>query len=330
MGYLSFKTPLVYRSILGITLLVSYVAVWFPMWIADNGIILVTVLVILFGVPHGAADCLILNYSNQKNPANICRFNFYTIYIALIVGDIICWYFLPALALSIFIAISIYHLGQSNLGYLFLPVNNVIKSLIYCCWGAFVIFVPILADLKAVTAILEEMLGKTWLSNLPHPGYLLVSIVVLNLLLLGRLTRLRYISRSDFWKEAINLLTLTVLFVSAPLIVSFGVYFTLWHSFSSTLDQIGLIRRSDPTFSLKAFYVQTAPLTLISIVLFVLLTRFPFKLVEQSSLYPDNTTALISLFFIGLSAITLPHAVIRDSLYKINPKHVRSKSNVCL
>jgi len=223
-----------------------------------------------------------LKYSDQARFTGVRRFNFYATYIFLIVGDVTCWYWFPALALSIFIVISLYHLGQSELYHLSLP-NHLIQSLIYCCWGAFMIFVPILADPEAVTAILKEVMGETGLTEFPHADCAIAVIILLNVLLLGGLTQLRYLSRSVFWREVVNLLVLAVLFNSAPLIVSFGIYFTLWHSLSSTVAQIHLIRQFNPAFNLTTFYVQAAPLTLVSIALFVLmLTQLSWSFTEPS------------------------------------------------
>ncbi|MBE9011408.1 Brp/Blh family beta-carotene 15,15'-dioxygenase [Pseudanabaenaceae cyanobacterium LEGE 13415] len=313
MSHSSLKTSSIHHTISGITLLISYLAARFPIWITDYGIFFVIALVILFGIPHGAADCLILKYFNQNRSSSISRLNFYAIYILLVVADIACWYSFPQLALSVFIAISIYHLGQSDLGSLTLPSDRLIKALVYCCWGAFVIFVPILANLKAVTQILKPFINQVWLIEFPYPEGLLLSLIALNVLVLIGLAQRQYISWSDCWKEVGNIVVLSVLFLSAPLMVAFGVYFTLWHSFSSTLDQIAFIRQSDPKFDFIAFYTQAIPLTLITIVLFSVAAW----LLSQSNFHQGNTTALIGLFFIGLSAITLPHAVIRDRLYSI-------------
>lgn len=314
MGYLSLRTPLLHYSILGITLFVSYITFSFPEWTINNEIVFVIALVVLFGIPHGAADCLVLKCISHGQSTNVSKRNFYAIYILLVVADIICWCLRPLLALTIFIVISIYHLGQSNLYYLTLPRNNLIKAFVYCCWGAFVIFVPILFNAKEVIEILGALLDKTWLLDLPHLECLIIGIIALNILILGMLAQFNYITTATFWQETVNLFVLALLFRSTPLIVSFGIYFTLWHSLSSTLDQVNLICQFDPTFNLAKFYTQAAPLAFISILIFVLIEW----IVTRSSWYRGDVSTLIALFFIGLAAITSPHAVIRDRLYKTN------------
>lgn len=308
---LSLRYPLIYRAVITITLLASVLAIYSPDWMNSYGRVFAVALIIAIGVPHGAADYLIFKYSKKNRSINQ-KSAFYISYILLVLASVLCWYLFPNVAISIFIVVSSYHLGQSNLYYLSLSKSKLLQSLIYGCWGIFVIFAPILSNPEEVTRICNKFLGNSWIISLLNQDYLLVGVVLLNLLIFSLLKQQRYLSRQVYLKEVFNLVVLAILFYSAPLIVSFGVYFAFWHSLGSTLDQIRFIRQYDSKFSLKIFYWQTAPLTLLSVFLFVIagliLTEFNY--------YSPSATAIAGLFFVSLAAITLPHALIRDGLYQ--------------
>jgi Brp/Blh family beta-carotene 15,15'-monooxygenase len=311
MNSLSFRTSLIYRSVITFTLLISIIAACFPDWMNQYGTDFVVLLIVLIGVPHGVADCLIFKYSDHGGCINQ-KAKFYLSYILLMFVSVLCLYIAPNAAISAFIAISAYHLGQAHLCCLSIPKSKLYRVFIYSCWGAFVIFAPIMANSEAVTEICSQFFNNTWVVDLLKQKYLLPSIIILNLINLGVLIQHHYISRHNCLIEILNLLVLFFLFHTTSLIVSFGVYFTLWHSLSSTLDQIKSIRCHNPTFGFKAFHLQTVPLTLILIFLFIAAQLF----FSRFNFYQSNTSLITSLFFGSLAAITLPHALLRDRLYQ--------------
>lgn len=311
ISHLSFRTPLIYRFVIAITLLVSVLAVCFPSWVNTYGTDFVVLLIVAIDVPHGAADCLNFKYSSPSGSVNQ-KAKFYLFYILLILAGILGWYLAPNVAISIFITISAYHLGQSNLYYLVLPQNSLSRVLIYGCWGAFIIFASILSNPTEVTEICNQFLGSTCIIALLNQKYLVVITIALNFLILSFLVQYHYISKQDCLKEVFNILILAVLFYTAPLIISFGIYFTLWHSLGSTLDQIKFIHQYDSTFGFSTFYLRVIPLTFIS----VLLLAIAEVLLHEFSFYQPSLTAATSLFFGSLAAITLPHALLRDELYQ--------------
>jgi Brp/Blh family beta-carotene 15,15'-monooxygenase len=159
--------------------------------------------------------------------------------------------------------------------------------------------------------------------NLLNQNYLVVIIIVFNLLIFSFLKQQHYFSEQAYFKEIFNLIALAVLFCSAPLTVSFGVYFTLWHSLGSILDPVKFIHQYDPDFSLKTFYRQVDLLTLLSIFLFAI-AEF---ILSQFNLHLFNSTVLMGLFFISLATITLPPALTRENLYQKWPANLISSLN---
>lgn len=267
------RTPRLYRLLVIVTLIISILAIYFPDWMDQYGTALVGLLILVIGVPHGVADCLIFRYSSSSK-RSVQKVKFYASYLLLILVGILCLYLAPNAAISVFIAISAYHLGQAQLFYLSLPNSKLLKAFIYSCWGAFVIFAPIISNPEEVTEICSQFLGSTWVITLLDQPYLLRGILLLNFIILNILVQQHYLSKHDCIREIFNLLLLSSLFYTATLIVSFGIYFTLWHSLSSTFDQIKFVRQRHSTFSLKTFYSQVIPLTLLLGLLFVVAQFF--------------------------------------------------------
>ena len=311
MNNLSLRTPIIYCLIITITLLITFWSWLLPSFINTYGILISFIFIVGIGIPHGATDHLVFNYLFRDKLCMIYKVKFYLFYIFLALIYVISWYLFPTFSLAAFIIISVYHLGQSNLFYLSLPKNKIIKTLIYSSWGLFVIFAPIISNSKEVIAILKTFLDESWIINIENQEYLLALIVFSNFLILSILFVFKYLTKQELLREILNLTVLSLLFYTAPLMVSFGVYFGLWHSLGSSLDQIQFIRKYDLKFDFANFYIKSIPLTLISITAFIL--SYLFLVHFNYSQQDINIT--ISWFFIGLAAITLPHTIIRDRLY---------------
>ncbi|MBV9385462.1 MAG: Brp/Blh family beta-carotene 15,15'-dioxygenase [Chroococcidiopsidaceae cyanobacterium CP_BM_ER_R8_30] len=312
MKDLSLRTTTIYYLVTTITLLVTLLSIFFPLFINTYGTLISIILIIGIGIPHGATDNIVFNYLSEQNICIACQIRFYLTYIFSALIYAIFWYLSPSFSLIAFIIISIYHLGQSNLYYLSLPKNKILEASIYSFWGLFVVFAPIISNSQEVIAILENFLSRDWIINLEHKEYFLVFIIILNSIILGLLFLFEYATKQEMFREILNLFVLGLLFYTTPLMISFGVYFGLWHSLGSTFDQIQFIRKYNSKFNFVDFYLKSIPLTLISILVFVAFYLFFFYFNYQPF---QKTSLIIGLFFINLAAITLPHTIIRDKLY---------------
>ena len=90
------------------------------------------IVLILFGVPHGALDLYIDQHLN-KSESNQKLFLFK--YISNIIGYALVWYFFPIAALIIFILITAYHFGEIDwLGKTENTVQKIAYSVIGLLW----------------------------------------------------------------------------------------------------------------------------------------------------------------------------------------------------
>ena len=303
------RTLVIYSVVVTITLLIILLSFCFPLFVNNYGVILVVILILGIGIPHGATDYVVDNYLSENTLNHYLKF--YLFYLICVSLYLLTWYLFPSVSLAGFILISSYNLGQSNLYYLSLP-DKVLTSFIYSLWGLFAVLGPIFANVQQVLAILESFFSTIWIEGLVNQEYLLIVLIGLNFLTISMLFIFHYATEKEFIQEALNLSLLGLLFYSAPLLVSFGVYFGLWHSLGSTFDQIQLIRKYNQKFSFSDFYLCSLPLSVVSILGFIAGYLF---LAHYNVTAQNDLNSLTCLFFIGIAALTVPHTFVRNKIY---------------
>ncbi|MEH2120933.1 Brp/Blh family beta-carotene 15,15'-dioxygenase [Nostoc sp.] len=310
---MNLRTPLIFYLVVTITLLISLLSIAFPNFANSYGLFLVGILVCFIGIPHGATDNLVFYALNKKSTYAQSIINFYLFYIFSIFIYILSWYLFPSLAFNIFLAVSIYHLGQSNLYYLHLP-KKILKTCVYCCWGLFIITAAIVSNPQEVIFISKYLSNDVWLLHIKHQEYFLALIIILNSLIISLFFNLKYLSQKDLIREYLSLIILGILFYTTPLIISFGVYFGLWHSLGSTFDQLECLKKANLKASGIDYYLKSIPISIISIIFLIIIAFFlnDFN-IEQLQKHLNTTMAS---FFIFIASITLPHTIIRDNLYR--------------
>jgi Brp/Blh family beta-carotene 15,15'-monooxygenase len=267
---------------------------------------LLVVLVLLIGLPHGATDFLLFRRLHGPALRNSQVFRFFLFYVLSVLGYLLGWLFIPATALLVFLAISVYHFGQSNWQYAQLPRRVAFISNL--AWGCFVLGGVLLWHWDESSIVISQLLGKIpdWSGSAMATWQWM--ILLLNIFLLIGLRFAGLINRNQFWRELGNFSVLSFMLFHTPMLVGFTLYFTLWHSLGSLLDQLTFFRLQWPSFSLLQYYSQAAPYTLLAIVGLLGLA------LGQSYLFSE--ISFVSLFFILISCMTLPHILLIEESYK--------------
>jgi len=100
------------------------------------------------------------------------------------------------------------------------------------------------------------------------------------------------------------------MFLFAHPLVSFGIYFGIWHSLNHFFELRDHLTESESTASFFDLYKRTVPFTLISFVgLF-----FLWYLLGVTG----SENQMISLLFILISVLTLPHMLLINRMYTKN------------
>lgn len=247
---------------------------------------------IALGIPHGAADHLIFRGSREEVGSSAYFLLYYGM---LVLAYGVMWYFLPAVALLLFIATSVYHFGQSHRSDSEGVKHSTVAWLPTVAWGSFVLGFPVLWHFAEAAPIIERMLGyrvvmAEWLPKAVAIGLLLWNVAV-------------YRER-----RLLDLALLLALYLSTDLLVGFAVYFLLWHSVPAGREQWMYLRRLDIVNTFGGYVAQLAPL---SVGAAIILGGGYWWLHRHSGVAVD-----MGVLFMLISLITLPHTFLVDRVYR--------------
>jgi len=300
------RNNIIYYFITGITLTFGVLGWLKPEWLLQFQYPLLGLLVLLIGLPHGATDFLLFRRLKGKILSKKQIFLFFLYYLLAVFCYLLVWLVWPIPAFVFFLGISAFHFGQSNWQYARLPSG--LSIVVFMLSGAFVLGGPLLWHWDMSSEIIGQLIG-----NCPDKLASSMAIIQWGILLLNILTTLvlwlsGFIDRWQGLREMVSLVVLSFMFYNTPLLVGFTVYFTLWHSLGSVLQQLTFFRRAWPSFTLLEYYRQAAPYTLLAILgLCMLILGQP---IFFSSFSP------ISLFFILIACLTLPHIILIEESFK--------------
>lgn len=241
------------------------------------------VVIILFGLPHGALDPWIAQQLGLRN-ARSQTFLFNASYLAIASLVVLVWLWLPALSLGIFLLISAWHFSDDWAQSLNLPLR--------LCAGTLLLLMPIGFHTQAVQAIFQQLSGPVGASlahTLTLPTWLLITAMLM-------------ITACAAWKQrwrcSFELISLLFLAYFVHPLIYFTVYFCLLHS---------------PNHLSGLF--TAAPVTEHPRLVRMMLTYTSATLVVLTGLWwlwssLPTDTLILKLIFIGLAAVTVPHMIL--------------------
>lgn len=304
---MTFRGTHVYTAVILITLAFAVASATGAAWLDSAQYALLAAGTIIIGIPHGATDNHVYRHVLPRGGV----FSFYAGYL-LIAGIYgLLWALAPTASLLIFLLLSIYHFGQSDLFYVQMPENAAVKKLAYLPWGAFVLASPILFRYDQAAPVIEAIVGYD-----PIPvsaaqaaaPWVSLSLLGLNVVILGILFLRRRLGRADLLRELAGFAVLFTLYATAPLYVSFIVYWAFWHSLNSAIEIAGTWSGRAAAAQLGAFFRAAVPLSLV--------TFAGMGLIFLIAGVYGSRDALIAMFFIIIAAVTLPHMVVMEMLYR--------------
>lgn len=223
------------------------------------------------------------------------------------------WFFLSFLSLVVFILISIYHFGQSNL------IGNDIKSrpvhfTTLFLSGTFVLITPILTHIETAIPVIQSLVN-TFEIDLNQIQFLKKLGLIIGFTMGFYwiiLITFKYITPAEGINEIINWLLLFALFVYTPLWICFSVYFSIWHAIPSMIDQMNFFKTGNQNYKLKNFLIQILPYSLVALFGFFISLGFSDRFITENQ--------GIALLFAFIAIITLPHMLMMEFMYqKIKP-----------
>jgi len=258
--------------------------------------------VLLIGVPHGGLDGAVARRIGWPKGL-IAWFGFNLSYIFLAALVVWVWSHWPLLGLSVFLTISALHFGSSDiastqatiakkLSYRWLPLTahgGLVPIAIPNLQSDSVqpLFTLLVGDVEA--DMLTNAIGMLFLPWLVcFAAYCVYAVLI------------------PVWrKPLLNLIIVLILVWFLSPLISFALYFCLWHSRSHTLR---IWRSLDKGSERRRSLIEAVAYSLIAWI-----TTLVIFMVFQESL----TTALIKITFIGLAALTVPHMLLVDLADKL-------------
>jgi len=296
--YLYLKSKNWLRYIFALLVVVTYLllANWNLQFAEYFSYLFLVIGLLLVGFPHGALDHLL---SKNKNSS---LFLFLLKYIIIAGLYFVFWQFFPLLALIVFIVYSCFHFGESEL----IETNIKVDS-IAAHFKAFAMGLSIL--LFIIFSHYEESLGIVAnLTPFSESTYLKLNFTIISPIAAGLSFVYIFIQSitSKHWSY-IGLLFILVLGVIVPLMLAFGFYFILQHSFNAWqhLKQ-GLNMNSTQLYKKSSIYTYSA------LVIFILTAFYANEIISMNS--------LIANFFIFIACISFPHFFLMHIFYKIEFK----------
>ncbi|WP_127140055.1 Brp/Blh family beta-carotene 15,15'-dioxygenase [Flagellimonas marinaquae] len=228
------------------------VATFFGLWLSvylplELELLLSFLLIGTFGILHGANDIGVLTTYFQKRGAKIAKTGMTLLYIVMIASICIVFYFFPTIALVLFILFSSYHFGEQHWN-ASLTGNLKGKPLFYILYGGLILFMLFYAHRVQVVQIVSDITGQdvpTWVIGQLFLGVgIVTSLYFLYFAFAG-------LNSYTILLELFLLGVFYVVFNTASLLLAFCIYFVIWHSIPSLLDQMKFLYGD---VSWKSFY----------------------------------------------------------------------------
>lgn len=287
--------------IIGLALLLTFLPLGSQLTFILAGILVGTI-----GLMHGATDhILYLNTRGQRAGATL-PVRFFIEYLGVLMVFGFVWYLVPWLAFGIFILISAYHFGQTQLQYLPLSEKSWQKKATYALWGLGVLGMIVLLNPAESEKLINSMLQSPAVDDFFSNQATLLGFAMAGLCLLAILFNAKGSSIKKLGFEIAEVLVIMCFSYYANLVLSFALFFGLWHSLRASQVQIDKLTEDQP-FSAKDFVKNSLAFTLISLVGIAGLIVAADQL--SSQIVPEM------LFLVAISLLTMPHMVIYERFY---------------
>ena len=285
-----------------IVIVASFFGLWMDSFLSTKiQIMLGFFLIFTFGILHGANDLLLIKNIKTVKQSN-SWFKILGYYVVVVLTGALLFYTIPQVALLLFIFVSAYHFGEQQWQDVLDTFPKWVQMAFQFLYGFIILQLLFVFHSGEVQSIILNI------ANIDIPSqYFALLLQISSIAFIGLSTYLYWKSekiRKKLLLEFFYLLLFAILFKSSSLIWGFAIYFVLWHSIPSIIDQIKFLNGS---FSLKYFidYCKAAGIYwLISIVGITLI----YYMCKEEQLFN-------ALFFSFLAAITFPHALVITNMF---------------
>jgi Brp/Blh family beta-carotene 15,15'-monooxygenase len=261
------------------------------------------------GIPHGALDHIIAKTSAISNGQSFSIQQFLGRYVLAIILYSASWIFLPGISLIIFLLISAWHFGETDLSN---ADDTRSWNLSRLLWGSIVLMLILLSHFEETTSVVlritqsSEIAQKTMVHLRVNSIYYFSVVASLFFAIAAIANRKNKIKLSS--QYTINLVAILFLCSQLPLLPAFALYFGGWHAIKSFEIIFKFLHDAKEEMADKpmTMWKNALPMTFLAAFGFI----FMAFIWNGTGLKMDPLPAI----FIFLSIITLPHLDVMDKL----------------
>jgi len=263
--------------------------------------ILALFLILSVGLLHGSNDLIVIQrLASYEQISGLTRLKTLLAYIGLILIILILFSTQRQFALLFFVLISSFHFGQQHWHRL-IKEAHWIRYVFYTSYGL-LIFGLLFWTHSEQSSLVIEAITSVSLTAFHFMG---LSVVAFGLTVLMLIATPRIPFRF-LLMEVGALVFLFMVFRYTSLLLSFALYFSLWHAVPSIKDQIELLYPKSLSSGLKSYAKAASLYWGISVVGFGLILF----------LVGFNTLDVLELLVYFLAAITFPHVIVMSRVEK--------------
>ena len=287
-----------------IAIIINYVA---PEFAENSRYLLLAIIILLIGMPHGALDHHIDGNLEGWNPYTLNK-RFYTQYFFLMGIYSVFWIYFPFFSFMFFLLITLYHFGQADA--MRFNVTGLEKWSIHLARGITVVGLIIFGDLEYSSSIIEAVTNiSIYKASIGVYNPNIVKWVVAGfypfIFILIVLFSKQHIAHKLIY--FIDAIIVSALFFYCDLVWAFAVYFGIWHSYNHALIMLKYLNSKKHSVNFAWFFKQSF--------LFSLLSYIGLLFVYNMLSAFGNEELLISLLFVVIAILTLPHMMVVEKLY---------------
>ena len=275
-------------------------------WVIFAGTMLFT------GIPHGAIDHLVEEQNQAKHNKRFSLLSFLAQYLSRMLLYGLLWWFFPLLALLVFIGISAYHFGETDL--VVLPKHTKSEKLLFFGYGWLLISVLLISHLGEVLPILQSLprfSGSTLEAAIAQINLnLTIYYAFCGFLFVVSLFYYCWQSKVAFRPIAAVLFQgalLLYICIKLPLLLAFSFYFGLWHSLLCLQSIRQHLTQNGQLLAWNQLVKKAVLFSIIAILGIV-------ALIVVGNRYSQTEDLLLGLF-IGIAILTAPHMEVMSTMF---------------
>jgi len=254
--------------------------------------------ILSIGIVHGANDLKIIStFTNNVNRLN--KLKYFSFYLLTVLIGCLLFFFLPSLALLVFVLVSCFHFGEQHWESKIKP--NKYNSFFYFFYGGVIFLLLFIIKHEDVSIVISQITGINFESIFFQILFLIFFLFFFIIIFFKKEFVLLFI-------EILLLLFFILVFSNSTLIYSFSFYFIIWHSLPSLKSQINNLYGDVSYFSIYKYVKSSILYWLIAIV--GLFSCYYFFNIQSNYFLP--------LFFSFLAAITFPHVIVISLMFQTN------------